>query len=32
MTADDPQAILQGVVRLAATVINHGGGLYCWHY
>ncbi|HEV3170161.1 MAG TPA: hypothetical protein VGZ32_07475 [Actinocrinis sp.] len=32
MTADDPQAILQGVVRLAATVVNHGGGLYCWHY
>lgn len=32
MTTDDPQAVLQGVARLAATVATHGGGLYCWHY
>lgn len=32
MTDDDLLAVLQGVVRLAASAANTGGGLYSWSF
>ena|SRR5690606_17106066 len=29
---EEPLDILEGVARLAAAVVETGGGLYCWHY